>query len=48
MIWNPLALCYISHISGGEHPPNFTILGKMLCVVWSMPARAWEGWDAKG
>ena len=23
VIRNPLALCYMSHISGGGHPPNF-------------------------
>ena len=27
----PPALCYIPHISGGEHPPNFTVLEKTLC-----------------
>ena len=30
-----MALCYISHIGGGEHPPNVTVLAS--------PAPAWEG-----
>ena len=29
------------HISDGEHPPNFTVLGKTLCEA--LPAPAWEG-----
>ena len=38
------AVCYISHIGGGEHHPNFTVLGKTLCEAsWR-----WHGRDAKG
>ena len=40
----PLALFYISRISGGEHPPNFTVLGKALCGA--CPRR--HGRDAQG
>ena len=31
VIRKPLALCYISDISSGEHPPNSAVLGKILC-----------------
>ena len=27
----PLALCYTSHIGGGQHPPNFTVMGTTEC-----------------
>ena len=44
VIQNPLALCYILHMSGGERPSNFTVLGKTLCeACWH-----WHGRDAKG
>ena len=39
VIRNPLALCLMSHIDGGEHPPNFTVLGKTLCGALPAPAR---------
>ena len=29
VIRNPLALCYISYTCGGEHPPNFTVWGRL-------------------
>ena len=42
--WNPLALCSISHIAGGEHLLPFAVLGKILCeVCWRQHGR-----DAKG
>ena len=28
-----------SHTSGGQHPPNFTVLGQALCEVLPVPAR---------
>ena len=31
VIRNPLALCYNSHIGGGEHRPNSAVFGKTLC-----------------
>ena len=37
VIRKPLILCYISHIGGGEHPPNVT--GKISCGAWPAPAR---------
>ena len=37
----PLVLWYISHISGGGRPPNFTVLESFLCVC--MQAPAWDG-----
>ena len=40
----PLALCYISHINGGEHHPNFKVLRKTLCEA----CRHLYGRDAKG
>ena len=44
VIRNPLALCYISHMSSGEHPPIFTILRRILCGA----CRCQHGRDAKG
>ena len=35
----PWALWYISHVSGGERPPDFTVLGTTLCQA--LPALAW-------
>ena len=37
----PVSACYISHISNGEHPPNFTVLAEVLCEALLAPA--WEG-----
>ena len=38
-IWNPLDLCYISHISGGEYPPNVPVLENTECeACW-----CWHG-----
>ena len=34
VIRNPLALCYISHVSGSEHPAKFHCLGKNF--VWNL------------
>ena len=34
VIRNCLALRHISHISGGKHPPKFTVLGKILCEAY--------------
>ena len=31
LIQNSVALGYISHICGGEHPPNSAVLGNALC-----------------
>eukprot|EP00670_Eutreptiella_braarudii_P004049 CAMPEP_0174295104 /NCGR_PEP_ID=MMETSP0809-20121228/43674_1 /TAXON_ID=73025 ORGANISM="Eutreptiella gymnastica-like, Strain CCMP1594" /NCGR_SAMPLE_ID=MMETSP0809 /ASSEMBLY_ACC=CAM_ASM_000658 /LENGTH=50 /DNA_ID=CAMNT_0015397089 /DNA_START=35 /DNA_END=187 /DNA_ORIENTATION=+ len=31
MIWNRLALCYISRISGEDHPPKVTVMGTTEC-----------------
>ena len=31
MFGNPLALCYTSRISGGEHPAIFTVMGMTAC-----------------
>ena len=43
VIRSPLALCHISHIAGGEHPPNFTVMGKNLCeACW-----CWCGRDTQ-
>ena len=42
MIWNPLALCCISHMRcDGEHRRNCAALGKSSCGA--LPATAWEG-----
>ena len=43
LMGNPPALCYISHISG-EHPPNYTALGKALCGA----CRLWHRRGDKG
>ena len=40
----PLSLCYISHISGGEDAPNFIVLGATLCQAF----RRRHGRNAKG
>ena len=34
VIRNPPALCHISRVSGGEHPPNTAVLGTALCGAW--------------
>ena len=39
VIRNPLGLCCISHIGCGDHPPDFMILGQILCGAWPAPAR---------
>ena len=39
-------LCHISHISGGEHPPNVALWAMRSCGA--LPTLAWEGRDAKG
>ena len=30
----PLAMCYISHIGGGEHSPIFLDMGMTECRAW--------------
>ena len=43
-IRNTLALCYISQVSGGEHPPNFTVLVQALCeACWRCHGRNAKG-----
>ena len=38
---NPRALCYSSHVRcGGEHPPNFVVLGQ---ASQASPAPVWDG-----
>ena len=39
----PLALCYSSHISGGEHLPNFTVMSMTVTHAGTSTR-----WDAKG
>ena len=39
VIGNPLVLWNMSHIGGGEHPPNFTVSGQTSCEA----CRGWHG-----
>ena len=41
MICKPLALCHISHIGAGEHPPNFAVMRLTDC-------EACRRWRRKG
>ena len=38
VIGNPQALCPVAHVCGCKLPPDFTVLGKTLCVALPPPA----------